>query len=181
MTGGIYQVKKLWLIGCLIILVLVAVSCSGNKETVSTTAPAKTTVNSPAATTPTKTSVSSPASTSTPVTTTPVSTTPKIGQDVLNMQANLPGDYPKDIFPVYPGSKVAQALKVDAGFTVVAYPDAGPSKVIAYYRDVLKNATVTSETVEDTHYESFGTKSGYTYTLALAIRMNLKAIILQSA
>lgn len=159
--------KKLWLIGCLAILILLAVSCGGNKETVSTTTPPKTTANTPVATTPTRTAVTAPTSTSVPVTTTPVTTTPKTGQDVLNMQASLPADYPKDIFPVYPGSRVTQVLKVDKGFTVVAYSDAGPSKVIAYYRDLLKDAMVTNETVEDTHYESFGTKGGYTYTLAV--------------
>ncbi|MCR4393693.1 MAG: hypothetical protein NUV31_04895 [Dehalococcoidales bacterium] len=160
--------KQLWLIGCLIILILVAVSCGGNKETVSTATPARTTASAPATTTPIKTTVSSPSSTGTPTTTTPVSSTPKTGQDVLSTQASLPADYPKDIFPVYPGSKVVQALKVETGFAVVAYSDAGPAKVIAYYRDVLKDATVTNETVEETHFESFGTKKGYTYTLAVA-------------
>ena len=158
--------KKLWLLGCSLILVLIAVSCGGNNETAFTKTPTKTSANTPAPPA-TKTAVSSPSSISTPTTTAPVSSTPKIGQDVLNIQASLPADYPKDIFPVYSGSKIAQVLKVDTGFTVVAYSDAGPAKVIAYYRDILKDATVTSETVEQTHYESFGTKKGYTYTLAV--------------
>ena len=87
----------------------------------------------------------------------------------LDVKASLPDNYPQDVFPIYPGSQISHVMDMGSGFTVIAHSSTVHSDVIAFYKDVLKDAVVTSETEEDTSLTSFGSKSGYTYNMDVAL------------
>jgi len=86
----------------------------------------------------------------------------------LDMKATLPDDYPNDIFPIYPGSTISQAIVGGGGYSIIAHTNAHHADVIAFYKDVLKDASVMAETEEETSLTSFGSKDGYTYNIDVA-------------
>jgi hypothetical protein len=87
---------------------------------------------------------------------------------VLDMKASLPANYPGDIFPIYPGSQISQVIKSGGGYSIIAHTGADHTEVIAFYRHVMKDATVISESEESTGLTSFGTIECYNYNLNTA-------------
>ena len=83
--------------------------------------------------------------------------------DGANKSAPLPQGYPSDVFPLYPGSTVASAIEFQGGYTISAFSKDESDKVKAFYKDVLKNATVTFETDASGNFTSFGTVGKYSY------------------
>jgi len=163
--------KKSGIILCILLsLVLTVMACSGDGKTVSSTSSVTTTRTNQNAVTTTK----SGTALSVTVTSTPATSGASFDEEKdttqpaeLSVKTTLPADYPKSVFPVYSGSQVAEVMYSGNSYSVVAYSEAPVSDVIKFYKDVLKNASVMSETEEATHFESFGMKDGYTYTISI--------------
>ena len=83
--------------------------------------------------------------------------------DGKGASAPLPGSYPSDVFPLYPDSYILNVVELDGGFTIAAFSKDDFKGVAAFYKALLKNASVTLETDSDSGFTSFGTLGGYTY------------------
>ena len=152
------MVKKIIIIFVVMLFSLTTIACGKNSEEATTTTPVTTTKT--VAPTATKTTTGAPSSFDDDAT----QSEPR----ELETNASLPGDYPKDVFPIYPGSQISEIMSVGNGYSVIAHTDTHYSEVISFYKDVLKNASVISETEEETSLTSFGSKDGYTYTFDAA-------------
>jgi ABC-type Fe3+-hydroxamate transport system substrate-binding protein len=83
--------------------------------------------------------------------------------DGANKSAPLPQGYPSDVFPLYPGSNVVSAIEFQGGYTISAFSKDEVDKVKAFYKDVLKNATVTFESDASGSFTSFGNMGKFSY------------------
>lgn len=85
-----------------------------------------------------------------------------VGDDV-GKSAELPDGYPSDLFPIYKDSYIISAVELEGSYTIAASSKDDFKEVAAFYKEVLKSATVTMETDSDTGFTSFGTINNYTY------------------
>ena len=85
-----------------------------------------------------------------------------VGDDA-GKSAEIPDGYPSDLFPIYEDSYIVSAVELDGSYTVTGFSKDDFKNVGTFYKEVLKNATVTFETDSDTGFTSFGTIDGFTY------------------
>lgn len=83
--------------------------------------------------------------------------------DNVGKSAVLPEGYPSDSFPIYKDSYIVSAVELEGSYTITAYSKDAYKDIAAFYKEVLKSATVTMETDSDTGFTSFGTINNYTY------------------
>ena len=83
--------------------------------------------------------------------------------ETAGKSAALPDSYPSDLFPVYKDSYIVSAVELEGSYTITAFSKDDFKKVASFYKDVLKNATVTYEADTDTGFTSFGTVGNMTY------------------
>ncbi len=79
--------------------------------------------------------------------------------------AELPKNYPSDIFPVYPGGYIYSAITADASYALTVYSKDDVKKVISFYEKVLEGAKANMNTKTEESLTSMGTKGGYAYTM----------------
>ncbi len=93
-----------------------------------------------------------------------------IGDEEEGESAKLPDAYPSDIFPVYKDSLIVSAISLEgSSFTIMAYSKADYNEVAAFYKELLKEATVTAETDWDKAFSSWGMIDKYTYNFDTAV------------
>lgn len=83
--------------------------------------------------------------------------------DGKNVSAKLPDTYPSDVFPLYKDSYIVSAVELNGGFIITAVSKADYAEVAAFYKELLKDATVTAETDSDNVFISWGMIGKYTY------------------
>jgi len=96
------------------------------------------------------------------------------GNGVLNLSgeneaAKLPDDYPSSIFPVFKDSFIESVLGGDGGFTIVAYSKDDYKDVTQFYKDILREAEVISETEWEDGFTSFGSLRQYAYNIGVNV------------
>lgn len=154
--------KKVAIIMLAVLMSITVLACGKSSDqqntTPSSTTTSKTTQSSTA---PTTSTTSSGASFDDDTPTTMQTTT----QTTLEAGTKIPDGYPKDVLPIYAGSNIISAIGSGSSYVIVASSADSTDKVIDYYKNILKDAQVTSETMLDTSFTSFGTLETYTYTL----------------
>ena len=89
---------------------------------------------------------------------------PDDNEEVL-VSLELPSDYPSDVLAIYPGGFVEVAMSVNKSYTIVAYYKEDPSILIAYYKDLIKDASDLMVTETAGTYTAFGGLDDHTFTL----------------
>ena len=89
---------------------------------------------------------------------------PDDNEEVL-VSLELPADYPTEVLPIYPGGFVEVAMSVNKSYTIVAYYEEDPSVLIAYYKDLIKDASDLMVTETASTYTAFGGLDDHTFTL----------------
>ena len=89
--------------------------------------------------------------------------------DGKNVSAELPDTYPSDVFPLYKDSFIGSAIELSGSFTITAFSKADYAEVSAFYKELLKDATVTTETDWDNAFTSWGMIGKYTYNFATGV------------
>lgn len=84
----------------------------------------------------------------------------------------VPGNYPKEIFPVYPDALISAASEnVDGSFLLMGMTNDSMEEIVEFYIAALEGATTTMVTsIEDT-YLNMGTLKGYIYTVSITLSM----------
>lgn len=89
---------------------------------------------------------------------------PDDNEEVL-VSLELPSDYPSDVLAIYPGGFVEVAMSVNKSYTIVAYYKEDPSILIAFYKDLVKDASDLMVTETASTYTAFGGLDDHTFTL----------------
>ena len=89
---------------------------------------------------------------------------PDDNEEVL-VSLDLPADYPSNVLPIYPGGFVEVAMSVNKSYTIVAYYEEGPSVLIEYYKDLIKDASDLMVTETASTYTAFGGLDDHTFAL----------------
>jgi len=88
--------------------------------------------------------------------------------------ASLPDGYPSDIFPLYKDSHLESVVEFDGSYTLIAFSKDDNTKVAAFYKELLKDAKVTSESESDSAFTSFGKIGSYTYNFDTGVSTELE-------
>ena len=83
--------------------------------------------------------------------------------DGETVSARLPDTYPSDVFPLYKGSFIVSVFELGGGFTITAFSKDDYTEIAAFYKELLKDAKVTSEMNSEKSFTSFGKIGGYIY------------------
>jgi len=81
--------------------------------------------------------------------------------------ADLPDDYPSDVFPLYKGCFIESVLGGEGSYVVVAYSKDNFKDIVLFYKNLLKEAEDITESDYDDGFNSFGTLGKYTYTVGV--------------
>ena len=73
----------------------------------------------------------------------------------------LPGDYPKDLVPIFPGAKILMAGKTDKMFGIQIYTEKSIPEVYEYYVEAMKNAEGLRHDQGDNFFDVEGVKGEY--------------------
>lgn len=92
-------------------------------------------------------------------------------EEVL-VSLELPSDYPSDVLAIYPGGFVEVAMSVNKSYTIVAYYKEDPSVLIAYYKDLVKDAIDLMVTETASTYTAFGGLDDHTFALDIGTSTN---------
>ncbi|CCO06928.1 hypothetical protein [Desulforamulus hydrothermalis] len=79
----------------------------------------------------------------------------------------LPADYPKDKFPVYKDAYVMSVQTMDKSYILVCFSQNSIQEVAAFYKELLKDSQIISQTDRADEYTVMGVKDGYTYTFCV--------------
>lgn len=85
--------------------------------------------------------------------------------DDVKKSVSLPDGYPDSNFPIYKDSFVSAVQSDDKSFVIVCFSKDKVSDVTAFYKNLLKDAMVYSETEDEKGFVSMGVKDGYSYTI----------------
>jgi hypothetical protein len=96
---------------------------------------------------------------------------PDDDEEVL-VSLELPSDYPSDVLAIYPGGFVEVAMSVNKSYTIVAYYKEDPSVLIAYYKDLVKDAIDLMVTETASTYTAFGGLDDHTFALDIGTSTN---------
>lgn len=99
---------------------------------------------------------------------------PDDNEEVL-VSLDLPSDYPSDVLAIYPGGFVEVAMSVDKSYTIVAYYKEDPSILIAYYKDLIKDASDLMVTETASTYTAFGELNDHTFALDIGTSTSYEA------
>ena len=81
----------------------------------------------------------------------------------------IPEGYPGEILPVYKNAVIVSAAKQnDGSFVIISFSGDATEKVISFYKNVLKDASVVMKTEEDNSYVSMGNINDFQYTVTVA-------------
>ncbi len=156
------MLKKLAIIMLVVLMSITVLACGKSSDQQNTTASSTTTSKTTSSSTvPIKSTTSSGPSFDDATPTTTQNTT----QITLETGTKIPDGYPNDVLAIYAGSNIISAMGDGSSYVIVAYSADSMDMVIDFYKNVLKDAQVTFETVLETSFTSFGTLQGYTYTL----------------
>jgi len=79
---------------------------------------------------------------------------------------NLPNGYPDTKFPVYKDSFIAAVQSDDKSFIIMCFSREKVGEVTAFYKNLLKDAMVYSDTEDEKGFVSMGVKDGYSYIIS---------------
>lgn len=90
----------------------------------------------------------------------------------LDESVPIPGNYPKDIFPVYTDAQIAAASEnADGSFLLMGMTNDSMEEIVEFYKAALEGAVTTMvSSIEDT-YLNMGTLNGYIYTVSITTSM----------
>lgn len=89
----------------------------------------------------------------------------------------LPEDYPEDLFPIFEDAFLYSTLELEGSFIITAFSQSKYKEVVLFYKEILKEANVTAETLEEDFLTSYGMIGEFSYSLDIGSSSEMEGYV----